>query len=436
MLFQAIVLILARLQEVTPKDREPTILVYPDDREKKIAFNITLDEDICKNSFSKIWKIFTNAEIIFQNEIESSDGSIQITYNKSLRIESIQDIGKSLYYPIVCDVPFYEFVIKYDVLYRPNYTISMESKSFRRDDDLMITGHLTDWDSTKLSIETKINNKKITNITVEKEISSDPVPFSIHIPLNTSQLEENNFSIIVTDDQGLSSNISKIFHINAVRPHLSFPNNAINESFIKGNNITINISVDDHDVTDFIKFYFSIDDQKTWKFIKNMSLINHASKPSLSINPNITEGNHSIYVKCIDSNGLESESYLVKIVSISQPKSNEESNSSKDAMMSSMDTPNNTTSNDDDGSPAISFIIMLPSIAAIFAAVFINFYCNKRHEKSSDYSNETEIIIGPELKADLGSEIETLFSLNDTTFDYFNSEVDSLIDLQSHEPDS
>lgn len=438
MLFQAVLSILAMQQTTKQTDNDPTILIYPDVTEKYISFNITFDEKVCQDSLSKNWMISSGYESIFEDKITPNNGVIHILYSNGLSIKNIRDLGNSYYFPIVCDKQYYEYVERFIVYYRPNFTISLASNSFRRSDELMINGNVTDWDSTKLTLVTKINNKNINQIAFEKQQSSDPVPFSIKIPLNTSNLEENNLTIIITDEKGLTSNMTKMFIIKADKPKLSFSNNLINESLIIGDNLTINVSVDDHDISDFLEFYYSIDDHDAWTFIKNISLINQSPiKTSLSIHPNITEGNHSIYVKCIGSNGLESESYLVKIVSISQyNKTNEESNSSKNAISSSIDTPNNTTSSDDDGSPAIFFIIMLPSIAAIFAAVFVNFYCNKRHEKSSDYSDETEIIISPELKADLGSEIETLFSLDETTFDYFNSEVDSLIDLQSHEPDS
>lgn len=434
MLLYVILCVLTGPFTIVPFNYDPITLIYPDVTERKVSFDFTVDENICQGVLFKTWNINANSRVVFEDNIAPQNGKIHIKFNDSFRIENIRDIGKIIYYPVVCVTPQIDYMVEYNVMCRPEFTISIDSNNLRRDGEMIINGNVTDWDSTKLTIVAMLNDELITKLIIEKNISSDSVPFSIKIPLKTAKLKENSITIIVTDDQGLSSNITKIVDIKGVNPVLSFPNNEINASNITNNKISIKLSVDDIDLTDSLTFLYSIDNQDLWYLIMGLKLTRQNQLPlgvELNFAPRLIEGNHSINLKCIDNNGLESKPYLVKQVSISKSSTNHDNHTDTDVNISREDVniSNTEKTNFPTFNPLWNFTksdILTITIGVLIELVIFSLvvciywkFCPKKRNRHACCSDHSDFFIGYEARADVGKEVEKLYDLNKTTSEFY-----------------
>lgn len=440
MLLHAILCVLNGPFTIVPFNYDPITLIYPDVTETNVSLDFELDENICQDVLIKKWNLQRNGQIVFEDNIIIENGKIHIKFNNSTKINGLQTIGKLNYYPVICGTPYFEYAIKYSVKCRPDFTISVNSNNIRRDEEMEINGNVTDWDSTQYKITSRLNDEFIAELPVEKEISLDSVPFSIKFPLKTAKLKENSITIIVTDDQGLSSNITKKISIKGVNPVLSFPNNTINSSNITNNKISINLSVVDIDLTDSLEFLYSIDNQDLWHYIMGLKLTRQNQLPlgvELNFAPRLNEGNHSIYLKCIDSNGLESNAYLVKQVSISKSSTNHNNQTDTDVNTSREDVNiSNTEKTNFPTSKAITNFsksdILMITIGVLIELVIFSLivciywkYCSKKRNRHACCFDHSDFFIGYEARVDVEKNVEKLYDQNKKTSEFYIPDADN-----------
>lgn len=247
---------------------------------------------------------------------------IYINYSKSFEIKNPADMGKFTYFPIVCDDVFSEFEIRYLVFYRPNFTMITDRNVYTRNENISILGNITDWDSTKLNLTIILNDKQVKEITIEKRKSAVNYPYVITFPLKTALIGENNITMIVTDNQNLSSNQTMKFQIKGIEPNFTLKQND-HEVYTIGDTINFKISIDRLDIIDYFKVYYAFDNQD-WIFFKEIQINNETILPYdivLNIDNQLHAGYHSLKVKLIDSNGLESNIFHSKTFLIQPPPS-------------------------------------------------------------------------------------------------------------------
>lgn len=320
MIFYTILCLLNTLETPIIANNNPIILIYPDVTTRNVSFNFTVDENICQLSDVKTMSILQNNKVIQEKDIIIENGKINISYFEGFLIQNINDLGESSFFPIVCTTPFSEYRIRYFALYRPNLTINADNKTHTKNDNMTITGNITDWDSTQLNLTINLNNQQIKQMTIEKRKSTDDYPYTITFPLKTAMIGENNITVIVTDNQNLSSNQTMKFQIKGIEPNFTLKQD---ESYIIGDTISFKISIDRLDIIDYFKVYYAFDNQD-WVFFKEIQINNETKLPYdivLNMDNQLHAGYHSLKVKLIDSNGLESNTFHSKKFLIQHPPS-------------------------------------------------------------------------------------------------------------------
>lgn len=293
-------------------------LIYPDDQAINVSFDFTVDAQICNGLPSKTWNLYKNSDPILKEDVSIQVDKIHILYNESFMIKDFQDIGLSYYFPMVCFVRYLEHMIKYTVLYRPNFTIAIDTKDYIKKDKLSINGNVTDWDSTNLTFQVMLNDIEITTFNLDKSKSTEALPFTTSISLRTAKLGQNDITIIVTDNDGLSLNQTHKIFVRGIEPIFSLQSDD-STTYKDNENINVKLSISKVDVADYLDVYYSIDETNKWTLAKQIDLNNDIELPldvEFSVSSNLPEGDHSISVKCTDSNGMTSLKNPAKTFSI------------------------------------------------------------------------------------------------------------------------
>lgn len=297
-------------------ESDPIVVVYPDVKEKVVSFDFYVDEDFCEFADNKHWALLKEDRIIFEEKIKPVNGKFHIKSNKVFPIQRLEDFGYSTYWPSVCYSYLGEQAKTYIVQYRPNLTLSIDSREFKKDEIMIIDGTFTDWDSANLDLSVKINDETITTLHYKKEFSEEEFPYSVSFPLDKVKLGRNNLIVTIRDRDGLSSTQTREFFIEGIKPVVSFANNT-RSSYSVRDEIKITMSVEKHEVADFLDVFYAIDYTGYWSYATKIDLKTIEKTPfDIFINSTLPEGKHRIYIKCIDSNGIQSEKYLVKDITI------------------------------------------------------------------------------------------------------------------------
>lgn len=316
MFIQALLIFFIRANSVA--DTNDIKLIYPDEQSRNVSLDFTVDAQICNGLSSKTWILQKNGRLIHEEDVSIQDGKIHIQYDHNFPIKSIEDLGTSYYSPNVCFVYFNEQTIKYTVLYRPNFTITVDTTDYTRNEILKINGNATDWDSTYLTFRVMLNGIEYTTFNLDKSKSTDAIPFVASVSLRTAKLGENSITLIVTDNDGLSSNQTQSIYVQGIEPIFSLQSDD-STTYKDNDNINVKLSISKVDVADYIDVYYSIDEMNKWTLAKQIDLNNDIELPldvEFSVSSNMPEGDHSISVKCTDSNGMTSLKNSAKVFSI------------------------------------------------------------------------------------------------------------------------
>lgn len=307
------------MHSILQDNNEPITLIYPDVTVRNVSFNFTVNESICENSLSRKMTLLRNGYfLIHEQDITATNGQIHIEYFNSFEIQTYRDFGNSFYTPFVCDNNLIQYMISYVVLYRPNITMNIVEKNYTRDETLIINGNITDWDSLNLNLTVLLNDNIITKKSIVKNSFIDDVPYNISLSLREAKLGNNNLTLIATDTNDLSSYKTKVIYLEGIRPNIT-SNDDINRTYTIGDDINFKISINHLDSIEYFEVLYSIDDDNDWNLYQKINTTNETVLPfDIIVNLKgirLTDRYHSIKVKLIDSNRLESNIYLSIIIS-------------------------------------------------------------------------------------------------------------------------
>lgn len=267
MLFQALLCVITN-DFIFPKD-----IIYPDVTTINISYEYVYPTIHCNESSIKFQLVFNGTDIIHEETLTPIRDYVFVDYEKQFEIKDLNDTQLIYYYPVVCNEHIFKYTESYKILYRPNFTMNYNHKDVfsRQLDKIEISGNLSDWDSTFITMSALINGKEAAKIEIEKNKSREMIPYNINIPLHLSNKGFNTLELIAVDSDNISFSKSFSFEVQDFSPPIVIVDD-ISDTYYRGETarVSTRFQREKGDKTVYIINYLCIiDDSNEWSYLRS-----------------------------------------------------------------------------------------------------------------------------------------------------------------------